>query len=145
MKSRKYIATTIREYLNENVSGTKWYHGSDYKFDSFKNYKAKGPSALGIFATDDINLAELFGSYVYTVTFNLKNPHKITMDKWDNIRDRHAKDTQFFENMRNDLIKKGYDGILIASRSWKSSGGIEFNDGNIAVIFNEEDITIEKT
>lgn len=143
MELRKFIATTIREYLNENKSNQIWYHGSDYNFNSFENFKSKGPSALGFFATDDKNLAELFGNNVYVVNFNIKNPYKITMNKWDDIRSKHAKDTQFFENMKKDLIEKGHDGISIASRTWKSSNGVEFNDGNIVIVFNKDNINIE--
>ena len=38
MGLRKFIATTIREYLNEQYSQTNniWYHGSKEKFDKFK-------------------------------------------------------------------------------------------------------------
>ena len=105
MELRKFISTTIREYLNESIIGdNKWYHGSDYKFTSFGDFKSNGPSALGIFLTDDIGLAELFGENVYTVSFNTKKPYKITMDTWDKIRGSHAKDTKYFENMREDLI-----------------------------------------
>ncbi len=140
---RKFIATTIREYLNENYSNDIWYHGSDYKFTSFGDFKSKGPSALGIFLTDDRGLAELFGENVYKVSFNISNTYKITMDVWDKIRENHAKDTIYFENMRKNLIEKGFDSILIKSRSWKSSSDIEFKDGNIIVIFDKSKIKIE--
>ena len=144
MELRKFIATTIREYLNESVvEKNNWYHGSDYKFTSFGDFKSNGPSALGIFLTDDRDLAELFGENVYNVSFNIDNPYKITMDTWDKIRASHAKDTIYFENMREKLIEKGFDSILIKSRSWKSSSGIEFKDGNIIVIFDKNKIKIE--
>ncbi len=55
------LITKLSDYINESKSTIKWYHGSDFEFDSFKNYKSSGPSALGIFVTSDINLAELFG------------------------------------------------------------------------------------
>jgi len=38
MELRKFIVTTIREYLNEQliVNDNTWYHGSKEKFDKFK-------------------------------------------------------------------------------------------------------------
>lgn len=132
------------DHLNENQNKEVWYHGSDFKFNSFENFKSSGPSALGFFATDDINLAEFFGEYVYRVNVDIKNPYKITMDKWDDIRMEHARDTSFFENMRNRLIEKGYDGILIGSRSWKAINNIEFTDGRTVIVFDKNNIELAK-
>lgn len=135
------MITTINEFkkIFEN-----WYHGSDYQFSTFKEYKSSGLSALGIFVTDDKSLAELFGENIYDVNINIKNPKRISMDKWDSIRGKHAKDTAYFENMRNELIAEGYDSLFIKERTWTGSNGIVLKDGNIVVIFDPENITINK-
>ncbi len=139
----KYIKTTIERFINEQKEPNKiWYHGSDYVFDTFDKFQAKGSSALGIFVTDDKVLAEMFGSNVYNVNIKYLNPYIISMDKWDSIRDEHAKDTVYFTNMRNNLINKGYDSIFIKERKWQSSGGITFKDGNIVILFEKSQITI---
>ncbi len=44
--------------------------------------------------------------------------------------------------MRNDLIERGYDAILIESRSFTLSNGIEFKDGEITILFNNDAINI---
>jgi hypothetical protein len=143
MKLRKIISEILYESLSERSDDSKrWYHGSDFLFGKFQAFKNNGPSALGIFATDDRGLAELFGAHVYQVKFDIKNPYKISMDKWDKIRDKHAKDTSFFESMRTELSKLGYDGVFISERSWTTSSGIEFKDGNIVVIFDPLKINI---
>lgn len=135
------MITTINEWKKINES---WYHGSDYQFSTFKEYKSNGPSALGIFVTDDKSLAELFGENIYDVNIKINNPKYISMDKWDSIRSKHAKDTVYFENMRKQLISEGYDSLYIKERVWTASSGITLKDGNIVVIFNPEQITINK-
>ncbi len=69
MELRKFIVTTIREYLNEQliVNDNTWYHGSKEKFDKFKikngtlfdiNYKSP------IFLTSNIEFAKYYaGNY----------------------------------------------------------------------------------
>lgn len=139
----KYIKTKIEKFINEQKEPNKiWYHGSDYVFDTFEKFQVNGSSALGIFVTDDKILAEIFGNNVYNVNIKYTNPYIISMDKWDYIRDKNAKDTVYFVNMRNNLIKQGYDSIFIKERNWKSSGGITFNDGNIVIVFDKSQISI---
>jgi hypothetical protein len=136
-----FVANTIREYLNEQALNETWYHGSEYKFDSFENFQSSGPSALGIFVTDDKSFAEMFGEYVYEVNIRYSNPYEISYDKWDDIRSKHAKDTNYFRNMRNNLISKGYDCLFIKERE-TTFGGTTFMDGNIVVLFDKSQIDI---
>jgi hypothetical protein len=73
---RKFLSTTAREYLNEQVKndGHIWYHGSKEKFDNFKlkngtlfdiNYKSP------IFLTSNIKFAKYYAGnyspYIYKV------------------------------------------------------------------------------
>jgi len=134
------MITTINEF--KNTINQKWFHGSDYKFTTFQNYKSNGPSALGIFVTDDKSLAELFGQNIYDVNISYKNPYKITMNKWDSIREKHARDTEYFINMRNDLITQGYDCIFIKNRTITLPSGNTFKDPNIVVLFDKNQIKI---
>lgn len=140
MNLKEFIEVKVKNYLKENTENDIWYHGSDHKFTEFEKYKLSGSSSLGIFVTEDRNLAELFGEYIYATRIKIKNPYQMTMDEWDDVRSEHAKDTVFFTKMRESLIKNGYDGILINSRTWKASSGIEFNDGKIAVVFDKNNI-----
>lgn len=140
---RNCISNLIRCVLIESVDGgSEWYHGSDHKFTSFGSYKSSGPSALGIFVTDDLNLAELYGDYIYTVRVDIKNPYHITHDQWDDIRGTYAKNTRYFQNMRSALIDDGYDGVYIGDRSWTASNGLTFRDGKIIIVFDKNDIDI---
>jgi hypothetical protein len=56
MVLRKFIATTIREYLNENVKDNSdiLYHGTDYKFNVFNDNKP-------IFFVDNVDVARTYG------------------------------------------------------------------------------------
>lgn len=136
------IRETLRKRLIEQVDET-WYHGSDHKFSSFENFKSSGPSALGIFVTDDRGLAEIFGENIYEVEISFSNAKKISMDKWDSIREKHAGNTSYFEAMRQQLVSEGYDCLFIGERSWTSSGGVTFKDGNIVALFDKSQIRIK--
>jgi len=73
MEMGKFIVTTIREYINEQliVNDNTWYHGSKEKFDKFKikngtlfdmNYKSP------IFLTSNIEFAKYYaGNYIYKI------------------------------------------------------------------------------
>lgn len=135
----------LADELDEaKINNKKWYHGSDYKFTTFQNFESKGPSALGFFATDDINLAELFGQYVYDVSVNYTNPYKITISKWNSIRDKHARNTDYFINLRNELINKGYDSVFIKGQVSKMSNNVTFKDGDIVIIFDKNNIKVNQ-
>lgn len=124
----------------ENYTKKIWYHGSDYIFDTFDRYESKGPSALGIFVTDDIGLAELFGNNIYKCIITNNNPYKITMSKWNDIRSNYHNNTDYFKKLRNDLIKKGYDSVYITGERWND----EYTEPNIVVLFNTTNIQIFK-
>lgn len=72
---------------------------------------------------------------------SIKNPYYITMDKQDDIREKHAKDTSYFIKMRNDLIDKGYDSLFVKERFTKISNW-DVRDPNIIAVFNIEDVEI---
>lgn len=134
------IHTSIHTFLNENKK--IWYHGSDYKFDTFQEYKSNGPSALGIFVTDSKDLAELFGDNLYLVNINYFKPYILKQEEWNDIREEHATDTSYFINMRKNLIDKGYDSIFIKEDEWTSSRGLTFKDPNIVILFEKSQLEI---
>lgn len=61
MELRKFIATTIREYLNENNITKKIiaYHGTRYEFDRFELSYPKGAigNKRGVYFTTDLQTA----------------------------------------------------------------------------------------
>ena len=79
MELRKFIATTIREYLNEE-SNSKFndmifYHGSDVIFNEFdRKYTTDGNIGDGFYFTPVIGLAKKYGDVIYKVKLKIKNP-----------------------------------------------------------------------
>ena len=68
MELRKFIATTIREYLNENYINDIWFHGSDTKNPKF------GYDITPIFFTKSKDYAKGYGKFVNSYKLNIKNP-----------------------------------------------------------------------
>jgi hypothetical protein len=117
-----------------------WYHGTDSNFDKFDISKIKeGPSAFGLWFTDDPELAKMFGENVYKAKLSFKNPKVISFDKWDNVRERHAKDTGFFVKWKEGLMNEGYDSLYIKERI-SDFAGQKVRDPNTVVVFNENDV-----
>jgi len=75
MKLRKFIATTIREYLNENVYSNIWYHGTDKEFIKPKITVGEFDNMGGFFLTKNIDFANRWGKHIKK--FKLKNDIKI--------------------------------------------------------------------
>lgn len=116
----------------------KWYHGTDSVFDTFEvRSDAKGPSAVGIWATDGKDLAEMFGEHVYEVELSYKNPYVIDMDEWNGIRTDHAGDTAYFKQWRQQLMDKGYDALFIEENVWTQN----FREPNMVAVFDANQIS----
>lgn len=116
----------------------KWYHGTDHEFDTFENRPdVKGPSAVGIWATDGKDLAEMFGEHVYEVEVSYKKPYEIDMDEWNEIRTDHAGDTAYFKQWKQELIDKGYDALFVKENDWEAHN---FKDPNMVAVFNTNQI-----
>lgn len=131
----------FEQILKESEKNNSWYHGSDYKFSSFENFESSGPSALGIFVSDSEDFAKLFGEYVYNVKIKSNNPYKISADKWDKIRLKHAKDTEYFKNLKKELQKKGYDSLEISERN-STFANVNVRDPKIVALFDKSQIEI---
>ena len=128
------------------------YHGTDAKFDTFKNSKG------GIYFTDNPEQAKKFGKNMKEVSLNLKNPYIIDDFKFDSgfgekfeIWKNKVKRMLGVKNYDDQTMKsnawsvqpetiqrlkdKGYDGILIPSNvsSSKDNRYIVFDPSQIQI------------
>jgi hypothetical protein len=142
MVLRKFIATTIREYLNEqqetenNLNGNFWkwfgnsvmiengnpivfYHGSPDK--ELNKFKEKSFRYNGIYLTRKESYAKKFGSNLLPLYVSIENPYIIDMEETNfGVRGGFVIDNKLFPTYRdmtideiNFLKNKGYDGILV--------------------------------
>jgi hypothetical protein len=56
---------------------------------------------------------------VKSAKLKIENPKVLSADKWNEIRDAHAKDTDWFRNWKQELIDQGYDGLKIEGKTEK--------------------------
>ena len=112
---RKFIATTVREYLNEQheMLNNVWYHGSKEKFDKFKLKQGTlfdADYTAPIFLTSNIEFAKQYAGnyspYIYKIkvlTDNImdfrKLPSSIELDK-QNIIGNNLLDF-IYDNLEN--------------------------------------------
>jgi len=166
MKLRKFIATTIREYLNESVDDKSdiLYHGTDYKFNSFNDNKP-------IFFVDDIDVAKTYGNFIIKAKLNMNNPIELDFDgkstyhffdKWYLPSDLANKIKDISTDIKNqyslDDDLKGYlndlgfsdlygdlDGIIMKNIS-DAMGGMfsTHKSANNYVVFDKNQINIIK-
>lgn len=76
MELRKFIATTIREFLNENHTNEIWYHGSDNVYNNPRKSSETNIDLSGFFVTKDFEYAKLHApktGIVYSMTLNNYN------------------------------------------------------------------------
>lgn len=132
----------LRSFKIFESVGPKWYHGTSSDFEEFNEPSGKGSRSLGIWSTDDEELASMFGDHVLEVKLDYKKPYKISADKWNEIRDDHATDTSYFLKWRDKLIADGYDALFVEEDSWTASSGAVFKDPNIVAVFYASQIRI---
>ena len=168
MELRKFIATTIREYLNENVQQKIIaYHGSNVLFDEFDDTKIGSNSDVnangnlnndkyGFFFTSDFDEAKSSGNVVakqkggkpivYTCELTFSNPYTFTDLKTDvgdaeiqNIYDKtDGVGWGIFDSNRDFIIKRCLE--LKKDSILFSKHGIKF-----IVVFNKSQIKILKS
>lgn len=132
----------IRNFkIFESIS-RKWYHGTSNNFKEFNEPNGNGSRSLGIWVTDDPELASMFGDNVLEVELDYKNPFTITTKKWNDIREKHATDTNYFLKWREQLITDGYDALFIKEDSVTTSSGMVFKDSNQVAVFYARQIRI---
>jgi hypothetical protein len=138
MELRKFIATTIREYLNEN-----------YHFNNLKAYRGIGKNinktyggnddGIGVFWTDNLTMAKWFAGLIdYNVntdryedistegkilekTLSFLNPYVINSDDedYDSFQQYMGEINSFggVIKYKSYLIKNGYDGIILKNNN----------------------------
>lgn len=136
MKPRKFIATTIREYLNENVENySKWKR----KNVTLRGIKEMGkPNEMygsfgnGLYTVPLSNkaMAKQYGDVYFVVNAIPKNPKIVdSLNNAEILRQelvndyckKHNKnyDIRFFEantTMEDEMLNLGYDGLIIKGR-----------------------------
>jgi len=87
MKLRKFIATTVKEYLNEQVSGNKefiGYHSTNSKIDNFDfgkiELKPNSSTRIDGFFFSNVQQTS-WGDYVYKVKIISQNPAIFDLSK----------------------------------------------------------------
>jgi hypothetical protein len=128
------------------------YHGTDDTFDTFDRAKSgKGPSKLGFWFTDLPEFAKNYGKTQMACYLNVTNPKKLTQTQWNNVREKHGGDADFFSALRDKLIGDGYDGIVVKGTAEKVGKFDVRNPGFFAAFYprqiksvNSRDWDVEK-
>lgn len=118
MKLRKFIATTIKEYLNEQVSGNKefiGYHSTNSKMDNFDfdKIELKPNSSTRIDGIFFSNVPQTsWGDYVYKVKIISQNPaiFDLSKSRFDSLGIQEAFDALLRGDtsyMIEDLVEYG--------------------------------------
>ena len=164
MELRKFIATTIREFLNENIEDNSdiVYHGTDYKFNIFNDNKP-------IFFVDDVNVARTYGDFIVKAKLEMDNPIELDFngnstyyffDKWylpsdlankikdiaTDIKNRYSLDDdlkEYLEDLGFSAMYGDLDGIIMKNISDAMGGMFSTNKpANNYVVFNKEQINV---
>ena len=150
---KKFIATTFKEYLNEDQSNLndnfwKWfgnskvvyngkplivYHGSHNDFEEFNKYT---------FFTDDYMNADGYagGEYVYEVYLSIKNPLIVDCHnrKWDDIDSPYGTTTQ---GIVGNVDEDKYDGVIFINIKDSWIDDVDYQDpSTVYVTFSPNQI-----
>ena len=128
------------EILNEELNDELWYHGTDAEFSEFNepDDKTKPTSKLGIWFAKDKDYAEYFGDKIINAELKYSKPYIISLNEWDDMRMEHAKDANYFNNLRQNLISQGYDAFYVTGKVDRFAGiYVEIPD-NIAVFYKNQ-------
>jgi hypothetical protein len=130
---RKFIVTTIREYINENLNIDDWfgdsevvgedgnplvvYHFTNREFNKFDISKARtsGYSNLGFWFGSDEDKSKEYGRIKKSCYLKIENGYYL--NDWEEF-ERHINTySKTFGNEANEfreyLKSKGYDGVII--------------------------------
>jgi hypothetical protein len=130
----KYLK--LFEELNKEI----WYHGTGTKFFEFDepNNLSKPTSKLGIWFSKDKDFSEIFGKHIISVKLYYHNPYIISLSKWDDIRMKHAKNANYFLNLRKKLIDEGYDAFYVKGKKDIFAGQKVETPDVIAVFYSNQ-------
>jgi hypothetical protein len=137
MKLRKFIATTIREYLNESYYGSikKWYRGVGTKYDL-----GSSPESW-IWITDNVDHAKEYGDNVVQYDFDYgKYETKIAFYEIYDLLVEYAKLNN--QNINDDIFDVKWNPTTQFIDFLKSKGYVgyhfEAEGGERLCIFNRE-------
>jgi hypothetical protein len=136
MELRKFIATTIREYLNENIEDYSKWKRRNVTLRGIKEIgkpnEVYGSFGKGLYTVPLSNksMAKQYGDVYFVVNAIPKNPKIVdSLNNAEILRQKlvndfckkHNKDydTRFFEantTMEDEMLNLGYDGLIIKSR-----------------------------
>jgi colicin import membrane protein len=102
--------------------GELLYHGTDAEFDAFDLNHSKQMGKFGHWFTPDEEFAGMFGKNVKAANLDLRNPKVITGEKWNAIREAHAKDGAWFQRWKEQLIAEGHDGLHVKGETHTFNG-----------------------
>ena len=152
---------TASKVIDSNGEPLVVYHGtikdfSIFSFDKLGSGIKANLGYLGIYFTDDKTLATDFtrikwtnpnskfkkGSKVYEVFLKIKNPKYMTIDGFI-LMDNKNRSEESIKNVRKDLLKKGYDGIIVekAQLYWQSKMR-EFDGKQYIILQNNKNIKL---
>jgi len=118
------------------------YHGTDKEFNVFdENIGKKWANKFGFFFTIDRDFAEMYGDKTMPVYLSLSNPKKISYDKFDGYRMKHHGDNEWWNSLRKDIEKDGYDGIIINQKT-ENFGELEVKSGGFYIAFRPNQIKL---
>jgi len=126
--------------LFEELSEEIWYHGTDAEFLEFNEPSniTKPTSKLGIWFSKEKDFSNIFGKNIISVKLNYHNPYIISLNKWDDMRMKHAKNANYFINLRKKLIEKGYDAFYIKGKKDIFAGQNVKTPDVIAVFYSNQ-------
>lgn len=129
--------------LFEELDTKLWYHGTDADFSEFRepNDKTAPTSKLGIWFTEDKEYTEYFGSKVITAKLTYNNPYIISLKRWDAMRVAHSKDAIYFNNLREKLIREGYDSFYVKGED-DLFAGVKVRTPDVIAVFFKRQIKI---
>jgi hypothetical protein len=134
----------LKSYFDSLVAKEKvYYHGSDENIKVFDINKSKKWNKFGIFFTSNKEFAETFGGEVKAVHLKISNPKIISQQQWNGIRDRHAKDSDWFATWKSQLIEEGYDALKIKEDT-EMFAGVEMVNPEVVAVFRNSQIEIIK-
>lgn len=154
---KKFIATTIREYLNEQEKTlyNVWYHGTDKKFNEF-NLSNFGKTddgwwGVGTYFHSDIETAKVYGNNIIKVLFNTNKilnlpvdySGRFLFDKLNEIGFELPLEYKNYSAMKiiknigkqdfTDVMKKKYD-VMVINYAQGTKEAIVFNLNVIDIV-----------
>ncbi len=115
------------------------FHGSDVSIDKFDIGKVTKWKKFGHFFTVQKEFAKTFGEKITEVVVDIKTPKIITSNQWNDIREDHATDPDWFANWKKELKTQGFDGLKVEG-SMEKLGRFDVENPEILVAFEDTQV-----